>query len=101
MPSDDVPGRKERTAALSKLKQALEAAHAESQEAALAEAEAAATAAAAAAAAKAVVKAENERAAALEALRCELEMVGRCRLTPGTRWFPHLTPRLLSGTFSS
>jgi len=27
--------------------------------------------------------------------------VGRCRLTPGTPWFSQLTPRMLSGTFSS
>ena len=26
-------------------------------------------------------------------------MVGRCRSTPGTPWFPQSTPRLLSGTF--
>ena len=31
----------------------------------------------------------------------ESNMVGRCRLTPGTPWFSQLTPRLLSGTFTS
>jgi len=31
----------------------------------------------------------------------DLAKVGQCRLTPGTPWVSQLTPRLLSGTFSS
>ena len=47
-----------------------------------------------------VATVENRISAA--ALQEALEgKVGPCRLTPGTPWFSHLTPLLISGTFSS
>ena len=62
-------------------------------------AEAMVTAQAAAGAGASSLKKE-EAMGDVRAISAEL-MVGRCRLTPGTPWFSQLTPRLLSGTFSS
>ena len=44
-------------------------------------------------------KAEAPAAAAATVSAAAQQVVGRCRLTPGTPWFSQSTPRLLSGTF--